>query len=256
MSKPKVLFYDIETTPLQVWTFSLGKTVLSHKQLVEGKYSAYDIISISYMWEHENKAHVLDWGWDKQDSSKMIKEFDKVLKQADIAIAQNGDRFDIKHLNTLRLIKNLPPFPESLMSTDDTLKQMKKYFYFPSYSLDYVSKLFDLGGKMKMDLQDWVNIVEKKDKKSFDRMLRYNKKDVRDLKKLYKKIEPHIIPKLNKAMFTDNEMACRTCGSSNIHKNGTRVLGNTKYQTFYCRSHGGYAGRASILKNGKYGKIR
>ena len=40
---PKILFYDIETSPLKAWVWGLGKQVLRHHQLVDG-YKKYGII--------------------------------------------------------------------------------------------------------------------------------------------------------------------------------------------------------------------
>jgi len=45
------------------------------------------------------------------------------------------------------------------------------------------------------------------------------------------------------------------CGSFNIRKNGTRVAAGVEYQQFYCNAHGGYAGKARVTTNGKFGKM-
>ncbi len=247
-SKAKVLLWDIETSPFKVWTFRLGSKVsLYHNQIVKG--TATDIISIAYMWDYEDEAHVLDWGYEEQDSSKMVEEFDKILRQSDIAIAQNGDRFDVKHINTQRMLHNLPPMPDWSKYTDDLLKQTRKHFALPSYKLDYLSELFGLGGKNDMELQDWINIVEKNEggKESFERMLRYNKKDVEDLKTIWNRVKYHVTPKLNMSTLTGGH-ACTNCGSERIKRNGTRVRGQTLYQSYYCNEHGGFAGELPISK--------
>ena len=34
---PNILYYDIETTPIKVWTFRLGEQYIGHNQIVEGE---------------------------------------------------------------------------------------------------------------------------------------------------------------------------------------------------------------------------
>jgi len=238
--KPNILFYDIETTPMRIWTFSLGKTILSHKQIVKG--DKLDIICICYKWAHQSKPHKLHWGYYKQDSKKMIEDFDKIIKKADVAIAQNGDRFDVRHINTQRMLHDLPPMPDWRLRTDDLLKQMRKYFYFPSYSLDYVSKLLLGQGKVKMELEDWTDILEKKDKKKFNKMIDYCAKDVTDMEKIWNRLKSHIIPKFNYSAY-QGIMSCRVCGSEQVKKHGSRTQGKTRYIKFECLEHKGYAGQ-------------
>lgn len=239
---PKILFWDIETSPFQIWTFRIGnKMSAGHHQIVKG--TSTDIICIAYSWDHEDQVHILDWGYDKQDSKEMIKKFDSVINQADIVIAQNGDRFDVRHINTQRLLHNLPPMPDWTKYTDDLLKQVKKFFYLPSYRLDYMSALFGCGGKQDMDFDDWINIVEKNTDgfASFEKMKHYCMKDVADLKEIWNKVKHHVKPRLNIATLNGGR-CCTSCGSTDIHKNGTRVRSKTRYQNYHCKTHGGHAG--------------
>lgn len=253
IKKPKILFYDIETTPFRTWSFRLGEQYVGHKQIVKG--DKIDIICITYCW-NKGKAIHLDFGYEKQDSKEMIREFDKIIKQADITIGQNSDRFDVKHINTQRMLHRLPPFPDWADCTDDLLKQLRKYFNLPSNKLDYVSELFGFGGKMDMEMQTWIDIKEKNENgiKSFNKMIRYGKKDVIDTRASFNRIKPYIKPKFNMATFLQ-EHVCTNCGSSNIYKNGTRIAGKTRYQNYYCNEHGGYAGKCPISKTGKIGTM-
>ena len=148
----------------------------------------------------------------------------------------------------------MPPLPEWTDNTDDLEKQLRKYFIFPSQSLDYISKALGLGGKVKMEFQDWVDIVEKKSKKSFLKMCRYNKKDVEDTRDLWNRVKSHIKPKLNMSTFY-GDFCCRNCGSKDLTKSGIRRSGKTTYQTYFCKSHNGYAGRIGISSKTKTRKI-
>ena len=242
--KPKILFYDIETRPLLAYIWRLGEQVVYHHQLAKWGYR-YDIICISYAWDDGKPAKTLHWGYKEQDSSRVIRAFDEIIKQATVTIGKNSDKFDVKHINTQRLLQNLPALPQWMDYTDDVEKQLRKHFVFPSYSLDYVSKELGLGGKVKMEFQNWIDIVEKKNEASFRKMLEYNRKDVEDTRAIWNRIKPHIKPKLNMATF-HGEARCINCGSANLKKDGTRCRGKVRYQMFFCRAHNGYAGQVVI----------
>lgn len=248
---PKVLIYDIETTPLLTYVWRLGEQVIYHHQLVK-PWDKYNIICISYMWDTDIKAKTIHWDYKKQDSAKVVREFDKIIKKADIALGKNSDRFDVKHINAQRLIHNLPPLPQWMDYTDDVEKQIRKHFILPSYGLDYISKEFGMGGKVKMDFQDWVDILEKKNKKSFQKMCYYNRKDVEDTKAIWNKIKPYIKPKFNMSVFY-GDIRCTNCGGQNVRKDGTRIKNQSTYQELYCKDHYGYAGR--VLLNDKNIKL-
>lgn len=251
--KPQILFYDIETSPLQAWVWGCGKQVVRHGQLVE-KHDQYNIICITYCWNDGKPAKELHWDYDTQDSSKMIEEFDKIIQKADLTIGKNSDSFDVKHINTQRMLAGLPGMPEWSMYTDDLQKQMKKHFYLPSYSLDYFSHMLGLGGKIKMEFADWIHIVQKTPgygRRAFKKMIDYGKKDVVDTRTLWNHCEKHFTPKFNAQTMQSGVLACRNCGSDNLYANGTRYLGNTKYQQYRCRDHQGYAGRQAFNKKGE-----
>ena len=253
--KPKILFYDIETTPIKAWIWRVGEQVIRHHQL-DDTYNSTGIICIGYKWNDNKPARVVQWDYNKQNTEKVIEEFDKIANKADIVIGKNSDRFDVKHINTQRMIAGLPGLPNWLNNTEDLESQFRRNFWFPSYSLDYLSKaLLKNKGKDRMEFDDWINIVEKRSRESYRKMIKYCKKDVDDTKKLWDFALAHMKPKFNMATFKQ-ELCCKICGSRSIRKNGTRPSGKTMYQTFFCNSHGGYAGRAPInLKNGTFGKI-
>lgn len=252
--KQKILFYDIETTPLKAWLWRLGEQVVRPHQLDE-EFNNYGIICIAYKWE-DKPTKVLGWGYKEQDTAKLIEQFDKIAETADVVIGKNSDRFDVKHLNTQRLIAGLPGLPGWLTNTDDVEKQFRRNFALPSYGLDYLSKcLLGRSGKDKMEFDDWIDIVEKKSLSSYKKMLTYCKHDVDDTAALWKLASKHFTPKFNMATF-NRDTCCRFCGSTNIIKYGTRVRGKTTYQRFYCNDHGGSAGEAPInLNRGTFGKI-
>lgn len=242
--KPKILFWDIETTPLLAYIWRPGKQVVRHPQLKKGS-DMWNIICITYCWNDGKPAKALIW--EKGSCKKLIKEFDKIVQQADISIGKNSDRFDVKHINVQRMLTQDYGLPDWAAHTDDLEKQIRKHFALPSFSLDYLSELLGFGGKIKMQMQDWIDIVENNDnaEKSLKKMVKYGKKDVIDTRALWNRLSKHFRPKLNMATFAGDHV-CTNCGSSKIRKNGTRTCGKTRKQSWFCTAHGGFAGYTTL----------
>lgn len=234
--KPKVLFYDIETKPMEAYVWRTGSNMtITHSQLKKG--SKIDIICICYKFEGEREIHSLDWGIRKQDSAKMIEEFTKVIESADVVIGHNGDRFDMKHINTQRLLHGQKPI--AWPTSEDTLKMFRKHFNFPSNRLDFLSKTLIGAGKDPMQFQDWIDIVEKKDPKAMAKMIKYCKKDVRRLEQVYQLAKPFFQPKAHRGIILGNgRNSCPSCGSRELRKNGTVVRKTGRYQTYQCKNCG------------------
>ena len=58
INKPKVLVYDIETSPVLAWVWRCGDQVVRHGQL-HSDLDETKIICITYRWMHERKAKAL-----------------------------------------------------------------------------------------------------------------------------------------------------------------------------------------------------
>ena len=249
--KPKILYYDIETSPLKAWVWGTGEQYISYNQL-DKDFKMWGIICVTYCWNDGKPAKSIDWGYEEQDTAKVVKEFDEIIKQADLTIGKNSDRFDTKMINACRMFAGLPGLPQWTKYTDDLEKQMRRYFRMPSQSLDYISQQLGLGGKIKMEMQDWIDIVEKNDKgkTSLKKMIKYGLKDTEDTRFLWDKLSEHFDSKWNQSTFEGVKLICKhaDCGSSDLKKDGTRVAGKTKYQHYTCKACGRYAGRCPLSK--------
>lgn len=282
IKQPDTLFYDIETTQTVAALFSMGQQYIRHGQLLKGYWSRTHIICITYRWGHEKKAKLLTWGNSIKDEKQMIVEFDKLVKQADVVIGKNSNRFDNKHINTQRLWFDLPGMYDWTKYTDDLEVHMRKNFNLQSNALDYLSEQLGYGGKNKMEWGDWMAInahrflqiaecsdskvtgflfnknvatVRREGKEAMKKMCTYGLKDADDTVELWNHCKKHFQVKLNMASFLGEHIACTKCGGKNVKKNGTRMMSSVKYQSFYCNDCNSPAGRASILKSGKFGKM-
>lgn len=232
MKQPKILFWDVETKPVKFWGWRTGKQYLSHDQIVKGE--KFDLICICYKWAHEKKVNELHWNLKTQDSTKMIEEFTKIIESADIAVAHNADKFDVKQFNTQRLLKGLSPVAWPI--SDDTLKAFRRYFAFPSYSLDYISNLLEGKGKDRMCFQDWIDIVENKDPVALLKMIKYCKKDVSLLSKVYEKAKKFFKPKFHVGVINglSKNDSCPSCGSLRSESKGKQVRFGSIHQIRTC----------------------
>lgn len=248
-NKPRILFYDCETSPLKAWIWGTGEQYIRYTQL-DKDFQMWGIICVTYCWNDGKPAKSIDWGYNQQDTAKVVEKFDKIIKQADHTIGKNSDKFDTKMINACRMFAGLPGMPEWTKYTDDLEKQMRRYFRLPSQSLDYISNQLGLGGKIPMQMQDWIDIVEKNGngRESFKKMIEYGKKDVEDTRFLWDKLSQHFDPKFNCAAFVGEKLACKHCGSTDIRPNGSRISGQTVYSQYTCNVCFKYAGRSPRSK--------
>lgn len=270
------LIWDMETGLLTFQGFSLGQQIVRHNQLIPGA-SQYSILCITYCI---NNGPVECIRWTPEGGQdKIIEEFDAIINKADIAIGKNSNRFDNKMLNGVRIFTDQPALPQWIRYTDDLEQQIRKYLRLPSYSLDYISEQFGLGGKIKMEFKDWVHIdrwitctslqyrgmsdkeldiyciymyrtplvnIIRDGIQAYNKMCKYGKKDTRDTRTLWNRLSAHFEPKFNVATYMKRKMACKNCGSYKVHINKTgRVAGQVNYIEYNCKSCGKYAGRCS-----------
>jgi DNA polymerase elongation subunit (family B) len=234
--EPRILFYDIETSYIKADIFRIGYNInISHENIQPG--SITKIICVAWKWSDEKKVHTLDWGLKKQNCETLIKKFTKVIEKADLTVAHNGDRFDVRHLNTQRLLHNLPPI--AWPATEDTLKQVRKMFVFPSNRLDAIGKFLFGEGKDKTDFDLWRAVVDRKDPKALNRMIKYCEKDVTLMEKAYNRMKAFFPPKINAGMLMyDERYRCPRCGSDKNRKDGIRLTKVNKYQRIRCNACG------------------
>lgn len=194
-----------------------------------------NIICIGYRWAHEKKSKCLVWDNNKQCSKKLIEDFTKIIESADVVIAHNGDKFDLKHINTQRLLHKQPPI--SWPTSEDTVKMARKHFNFPANNLNYLGKVLASAEKDKMEMNDWVQIKEHKCEKALAKMVKYCKKDVDLLYNVWERIAPYCEPKASRSIIKNNHKdGCPSCGDNNKQKSGTRINKSGKYQMYKCMS--------------------
>lgn len=237
----KILLYDIETAPNLAYVW--GK----YEQDAIDFEEEWKILCFAYKWLGEKVKSVALPDFKCEDDKMVVKELWKLFDEADILIAHNGNRFDQKKV-TARFIyhKLQPPSPYKSV---DTLQAIKRVASFNSHKLDDLGKLLGEGKKIKTDFSLWLGCMNN-DKKSWDKMIRYNKQDVKLLERIYLRILPYIKSHPNLGIYKD-EVVCPRCGSKEIHYRGYYENQTTKYRRFICKKCGGWSRTTKNLQEVK-----
>lgn len=232
--KPKILLFDIETSPniSYTWHGKYDQTVIDFKK-------EWELLSFGYKWLDEKTVHCITRNnfKDKTDKS-LTKALWKIIDEADIIIAHNGLAFDIKKSNAKFIEHGLtPPSPYKVV---DTLKVARNKFKFNSNRLNDLGRYLGVGEKVKTGGFDlWLGCMANK-AASWKLMVKYNKQDVLLLERVYKKLLAWITNHPNLTLFTHKLASCTKCGSDKLHARGTLVTQSTVYHRFQCQSCGGW----------------
>jgi len=245
MGKPKILFFDLETTPnkLYSWGLRVPSGYLSPESIEEER----TIICGSWMWfgSRTVDSTVIDPASPKDDRAVTIK-LHEVMSQADAWVAHNGDNFDIRWVRTRAIYHGLPPLPPVVQL--DTKKMAKRYFNFNSNRLVYLAEYLKVGKKLKTDFDLWKDCI-RGDVKALDKMLRYNQRDVRLLPLVYKKLAPYIPARLNAQLFTDRPV-CPNCAKPTLQARGYAYTLVNQYRRYQCTSCGHWTRARQRVKHG------
>ncbi len=190
----RVMIYDIETSRVTAKVWWTGKQYIGHKQLLEEP----KIISISWKWLGDSKIHALTW--DKNHCDKdMITKFMKEYNSADMVVGQNNDRFDNRWINA-RAMKFGVHF-NTFVKSFDIMKQTKRLFRLPSYSMDYITKFLNVENKQTHEgikMWDMIQDGNKKQQKEYlKKMVAYNVGDIVSTEAMYVKLRKYMNHKVH-----------------------------------------------------------
>ena len=227
----KILLIDIETAPNLGWFWEMWETNPI------GIKTNWHLLSFSYKWLDEKKVKTFalpdfpGYQKDKDDDKLLIKELWKLLDEADIVIAHNGDRFDIKKANARFIYHKLtPPTP---YKTIDTLKVARNKFKFDSNKLDSLGKYLGVGSKLPhTGAHLWFGCMAG-DMSSWKLMRQYNEQDIHLLEAVYLKLRPWMTNHPNINIYDEVQDACPHCGGK-VQKRGFGYTQLGSYQRYQC----------------------
>lgn len=228
----KILLFDIETSPLKVYSWGLWNQNIQHTNILQD----WKILTFSAKWLFSDETTSFRLSPEELrnfDDSRIAKELWKLLDEADIVIGHNSNKFDIRKANQKFLEHKLPP-PTSYHSID-TLYHARKRFAFSSNRLDYLGAFLGFGGKIETSFGMWNKVMDG-DYEALIEMDDYCKRDVQLLEDVYLTMRSYIQPHPNVGLFvTANSEICPSCGSTNLsntHKDYTTTV--NVYETYRC----------------------
>lgn len=229
--KIKRLFADIEVSPNVglFWKSGYKIDIQPSSIILERK-----IICIGYKWEGaDEKVNVLKWDHFQNDE-EILREFSEIAEEADEIVGHFGDGYDWPFIRGRMIILGLPPI--SIDKTIDTNAWARRNFLFNSTKLDYLSRVFGFGGKLKTDYDLWKRVLLKNDRSALAYMAKYCGVDVLKLEKVFKRFQPWMRVKSHAGVFAGHDKwTCPLCGTENVHKNKTRVsAAGTVTHQFQC----------------------
>lgn len=244
--KLRILFLDIETFPNVAYVWGkYDQNVIEFKQ-----ESCLATFAAKWLDEEKVFAYSLpDYSGYRPNSyndKRLVITLWKMLDEADIVIAHNGDAFDVRVCNARFIHYGLkPPSP---FKTVDTKKAVKRVARFNSNALNDLGQTLRMGQKIKTDFSLWKGCIEG-DTAAWKRMVDYNKQDVLLLEKLYLHIRPWISNHPNFTAATNG--SCPKCNSTNVQYRGYSITNTRRYRRFKCNECGGW-GRETKSESGTW----
>ncbi len=247
MTEPRILLFDIETSLSKGYFFDLYR----EGNIVEIEASWY-MLSFSWKWLGEKKIHVAalpdfpGYAKNKSCDKALVTELYRLFSEADVIVAHNGARFDVRKANARFITHGLtPPSPYKIV---DTLKIARRHFKFDSNKLDDLGQYLGVGRKLAHTGKAlWLGCMAG-DPKSWKKMRRYNKQDVTLLEAVYLKLRPWTTTHPNLDHFT-RAGGCPVCQSKKLSPTGFAYVASGKKQRFTCQSCGHRHSAGKLIKD-------
>lgn len=239
---PKILIWDIETSPIVAAVWGLFNQNINYESIIDEWY----IICAAWKWADSKEVEtssVLDcktrFKKDHKDDYHVVRKLHKVLSEADVLVAHNGDKFDLKKFNARALYHGFKPIPP--IPTIDTLKVARKHFKLTSNRLDYIGQHLGVGKKVDTPKGLWMDVI-RGSSEAVETMVKYNVGDITLLEDVYLKLRPFMTnhPNMNVLQYGEHDR-CPNCGSFEIRKEGFLYTRLAKKQRYKCKSCGAYS---------------
>jgi DNA polymerase elongation subunit (family B)/predicted RNA-binding Zn-ribbon protein involved in translation (DUF1610 family) len=234
-NKPKILFLDIETAPSVAVTFDRWNARFTRQHIIqEGGW----LITAAWSWDGEDEVYGV--GVTSNDTKTgndvyVIENLIEVIEEADVIVGHYVKKFDIPVIRARAVINGFSDIKTTqIVDTCEIAKSMK----FNTNKLDDLAAYLGLDvQKIPTDIGLWVSCVEG-DEQAIQKMLEYNKQDIRLQKAVYNKLRNFDKKSPNLGVIT-NEFVCPACGSHNVTSTGHNVVrGQSLYPEYFCEDCG------------------
>lgn len=235
----KILLFDIETAPMEVYTWGLYKQRIPIDNIIKD----WSVLSWSAKWLHEPvcaSAKVTpEEAFNREDGS-VLRGIWGLFERADIVIAHNAKRFDVRKLKSRWIVNGFtPPAPYQII---DTCTESKKHFAHSSHKLDFLQMKYRQTRKIETNYELWKRCVGDppgEQEAALIEMETYNRQDVFALEELYLKIRPWITSHPNLGLYSLGEEVCAHCGEGEFEWIGHYYTPAGRYRSKRCKNCGG-----------------
>lgn len=232
---PKIFIWDIETSPLNAYVWSLWQQNVSPSN--GALQSDWFILTWAGKYLFKDKMYsdrLTSEEAINQDDERIVRKLWKMLDEADIVIGHNIQKFDIKKVNTRFLYYGLPlPSPYQVI---DTLLQARRVFAITSNKLDYIADFLGLGRKLTTSFALWDGCMKGKEE-SLKEMDEYCQQDIYVSEEVYLKLRPYMKSHPNLGLYIGDDItACPVCLSKKLTTVGTYKTKVSVYEAKRCKS--------------------
>lgn len=250
MTGPKILTLDIETAPIEAYVWDLWEQNVGLDQIK----TEWSILAYCGKWLGSNALIYQDTGGrgakKVRDDSRLLTGLHAILDEADIVVAQNGKKFDLRKINARLIMAGYKPY--SPVRVVDTMLEAKKIAAVTSTRLAWLSRYLTDTPKSEHKkfpgFELWIECLAD-NPAAWKEMRKYNQVDVISTEKVYTKLLPWIGQHPNRSAYTEApDESCAKCGSKKLQRRGVQVTQHGRYQRYQCGACGGWGrGKANML---------
>lgn len=250
-SGPKVVILDVETSMMLGYFFGTFKQNIQLDAIVQD----WNLLSFAAKWEGDSPTLYQSLRHQKNPVNDfgLCRSLHRILSVADVVVAHNGKRFDMRKIRARMAHNRMPPIPD--VRVIDTLTESRKQFGFTSQKLLYLSDKFGDDGMRKNThgqfpgVKLWIE-CQRGNQEAWDEMESYNVPDVLALEGVWMELRPWYQGAQNLGVFHDTHdgHTCPNCGSHDVQRKGTRRTQVSVYARYRCKSCGAWSrGRTQLL---------
>lgn len=231
---PKILVLDIETSPMEIYTW--GLKIYNKYVPPSNVIKDWALLSWSGKWLCGSKVFsqvVSTTDAKNRNDKSILQRLWDLMNEAAIIIGHNVEQFDIRKINTRFIINGFPP--PSPYQVVDTYKIAKKYFLFSSNKMQYLNKQLHLKNKLETNFELWVRCING-DIEALNYMEEYNKYDCFATEDMYFIFRPWIKSHPNVGLYMETDKpVCHVCGSTELQNDGFYYTPCGKFNALRCK---------------------
>ena len=229
------LLLDIESAPMVSYLWDLRADYVNPDMVIQQSY----LLTWAAKWVGDDRVvgeRLTGKEAVDRDDRRIVGKLADLVRQADVTVAHNGDRFDLPKLNARIAVHGLDPI--GTVKSIDTLKQARSSFKFASNRLDELAKVLGLEVKNHTTFDLWRRCMAG-DVPALKEMDAYCRQDVVVLEAVFERLRPHVkgLPRMVDA-GRYGQRVCTNCGSSDLAPDGVHRTPANTFARFRCQECG------------------